>query len=229
MDGSKLRELLALRFNEGELRTLCFDLKNADPAQFKDLDYDSLPGAGVADKGRELVAYFERRQSLPVLIQVGRARRADITWPSLPEMAAPGASLGPTRKKYYVASARDESEIAAKFDVSDEHFERTTNFAEAYLVIFDLSKPPVDWLKYVGGKDPLLPFMVFVALEGVTRLDGTSILDVVHNCYEFKAQVWQDQKDLLVAMKTAEYVRKLAEQIELAARNMALAGEKKSL
>ena len=47
-----LRQILAERFNEGELRTLCFDLG---------IDYENLPGQGKADKARELVAYFQRR------------------------------------------------------------------------------------------------------------------------------------------------------------------------
>jgi hypothetical protein len=42
----RLRELLTTRFNEGELRTFCFDLG---------IDYDDLPGAGKAGRARELV------------------------------------------------------------------------------------------------------------------------------------------------------------------------------
>ena len=47
----RLRQTLTDHFDEGELRTLCFDLR---------IDYASLPGEGKADKARELVAYCER-------------------------------------------------------------------------------------------------------------------------------------------------------------------------
>jgi hypothetical protein len=56
---SRLRQILAERFDEGELRTLCFDLG---------IEYDDLPGKGRADKARELVAYLERRDRIPDLI-----------------------------------------------------------------------------------------------------------------------------------------------------------------
>jgi S1-C subfamily serine protease len=68
---TKLRQILVNRFDEGELRTLCFDLG---------VDYDSLPGAGKADKAREVVAYLERREQLYELVKVGRQHRSDIPW-----------------------------------------------------------------------------------------------------------------------------------------------------
>jgi hypothetical protein len=67
----KLRQILSRRFDEGELRTLCFD---------SGMDYDSLPGTGKADKARELVAYFERRERIPDLVRIGKQLRPDISW-----------------------------------------------------------------------------------------------------------------------------------------------------
>lgn len=64
-----LRVILVERFDEGELRTLCFDLE---------IDYDSLPGKGKADKARELLAYLERRHRISDLVEYIRARRPDI-------------------------------------------------------------------------------------------------------------------------------------------------------
>ena len=64
-----LRKILVERFSEGELRTLCFDLK---------VDYDSLPGQGKADKARELVAYCRRYASLGELVETARKQRKDI-------------------------------------------------------------------------------------------------------------------------------------------------------
>ncbi|MFP4436184.1 MAG: TIR domain-containing protein [Chloroflexaceae bacterium] len=68
---TRLRELLTTRFNEGELRTLCFDLG---------IDYDDLPGAGKADKARELVSYCARHARLVDLPARGRQVRPDISW-----------------------------------------------------------------------------------------------------------------------------------------------------
>jgi len=67
----KLRQILTERFDEGELRTLCFDLG---------VDYDGLPGRGKAEKARDIVAYLERREQLQELVEVGRQHRSDISW-----------------------------------------------------------------------------------------------------------------------------------------------------
>jgi hypothetical protein len=61
-DQVTLLQILETRFNDGELRKLCF---------FLDIDYDSLPGAGKADKARELV-------------ETGKQLRTDIVWPDVP-------------------------------------------------------------------------------------------------------------------------------------------------
>jgi hypothetical protein len=66
-----LRQRLSAHFDEGELRTLCFDLGIA---------YDDLPGEGKADKARELVAYLERHGRIPELVAIGRRLRPDVPW-----------------------------------------------------------------------------------------------------------------------------------------------------
>jgi len=59
----ELRQTLATKFDENELRALAFDLS---------VDLDALPGNGLLAKATELVAYFERR---------GQMRRlADEVW-----------------------------------------------------------------------------------------------------------------------------------------------------
>ncbi len=68
---ANLRKILTERFDEGELRTLCFDLG---------LTYDTLSGTGQADKAREVVAYFERRESVRELVEGIRERRPDISF-----------------------------------------------------------------------------------------------------------------------------------------------------
>ena len=69
-----LRQTLTERFDEGELRTLCFDLN---------IDFQSLPGEGKADKARELTAYLERHGRLYDLLKTGPQLRPDIAWDTL--------------------------------------------------------------------------------------------------------------------------------------------------
>ncbi len=66
---TRLRQILLDRFNEEELRTLCFDMA---------LDYDMLPGRGKEGKARELLAYLERRNRLPELVELMLRARPDI-------------------------------------------------------------------------------------------------------------------------------------------------------
>jgi len=71
---SQLLEILDQRFDEGELKTLCFYL---------DVDYDNLPDKGKANKARELIKYLERRNRIPELVRVGKQLRPDISWPEV--------------------------------------------------------------------------------------------------------------------------------------------------
>ena len=71
---TELRQELVTRFNEDELRTLCFDLG---------VDYDGLPGEGKVGKARELVAFLDRRSRIPELLKFGRQLRPDVPWPDL--------------------------------------------------------------------------------------------------------------------------------------------------
>jgi hypothetical protein len=88
-----LREMLVDRFDDTELRTLCFDLE---------VDYDGLSGEGKADKARELIAYLARRERLAELIERGRQARPDIPWEemSVANRASPSVSqsLPPERR-----------------------------------------------------------------------------------------------------------------------------------
>ena len=67
-----LRQIFTTRYNEGELRSLCFDLG---------MDYGSLPGKGQSDKVIELITYFNRRKQLSELIRLAKIQRQDIAWP----------------------------------------------------------------------------------------------------------------------------------------------------
>ncbi len=71
---SRLFQILTERFNQDELRTLCFELP---------VDYDSLTGEGLAGKARELVALLKRHERIRDLIRIGHRMRPDIDWPGI--------------------------------------------------------------------------------------------------------------------------------------------------
>jgi formylglycine-generating enzyme required for sulfatase activity len=78
-DLAQLRDALDTRFDEGELRDLCFDLR---------VDYGDLPGRDKGDKARELVAHLERRGRLTALVNRVRELRPgalEIALPTRPE------------------------------------------------------------------------------------------------------------------------------------------------
>ena len=71
----RLLQLLDGRFNEEELKTLCFHLG---------VDYDNLPAIGKAGKARELILHLQRRERIPALIQTGQQIRPDVPWEKPP-------------------------------------------------------------------------------------------------------------------------------------------------
>jgi hypothetical protein len=71
---TELREILATRFDESELRTLCYELCE---------DYENLPPEGKAGKARELIRYLERRDRIPELVETGKRLRPGISWPEV--------------------------------------------------------------------------------------------------------------------------------------------------
>ncbi|MFP4441288.1 MAG: SUMF1/EgtB/PvdO family nonheme iron enzyme [Chloroflexaceae bacterium] len=91
----RLREILVTRFNNEELRTLCFDL---------DIDYDDLVGEGKAGKARELVAFLERHARIADLIALGQQLRPDADWGASGE--APSTPANPTALTEPVPSPR---------------------------------------------------------------------------------------------------------------------------
>jgi signal transduction histidine kinase len=74
----ELHQIFGERFNKGEFQTLCFYLG---------VDYDALPGEGLGDKVRELVAYCERHGQSAELIHSGARLRPDVAWPDVPAAA----------------------------------------------------------------------------------------------------------------------------------------------
>jgi len=68
---ARLRQILTTRFNDSELRDLCFDLE---------IPYDDWKDEGRAGKARELVAYVKRRNDTSRLVEAIKQQRADIRW-----------------------------------------------------------------------------------------------------------------------------------------------------
>ncbi len=71
LDLRKLRLKVTKYFNESELRNLCFDMN---------IDYEDLDGNNKSDKARELIAYCERRKSIPKLVARLRKLRPRVSW-----------------------------------------------------------------------------------------------------------------------------------------------------
>jgi serine/threonine protein kinase len=68
----RLHKILCERFDEAELRTLCFEIGQ--------VDYDELSGSGKNVKARELISYLVRRNRIDDLVAVGQQVRSDIEW-----------------------------------------------------------------------------------------------------------------------------------------------------
>lgn len=121
MSFATLHQLLVERFSEGELQTLCLHLQ---------VDYESLPGAGKADKARELVVYLDRRRALLELVTAGKQLRPDIRWEELEAITNNGqtaASGNPVQQQVaqLPAKVRDNKQHPV-WDVYDEY--RTARF-----------------------------------------------------------------------------------------------------
>jgi hypothetical protein len=67
----QLVEILSDRFNEEELKSLCFRLG---------VDYENLPAAGKSHKARELVHYMDRRDRLSELLGEIKVLRPELPW-----------------------------------------------------------------------------------------------------------------------------------------------------
>ncbi len=103
----QLRQMLARHFNEGELRDLCFDLRNLYNL---DLDYSSLPGQGKGDKARELVAYLDRRHRVDELMTACRKLRPELDWGKAGEETLIPPRLVPERLNRIFICATTRSE-----------------------------------------------------------------------------------------------------------------------
>lgn len=86
----QLRVILDERFNESELRDLCFDL---------DIDYDSLSGTSKSDKARELIDRLRRYQRIPALQTRLQQFRPDISLETVVDSVEQQSLLSPSQVK----------------------------------------------------------------------------------------------------------------------------------
>ncbi|MCA9964671.1 MAG: hypothetical protein KC423_10525 [Anaerolineales bacterium] len=74
-DLTQLRQLIEQTFDQGQLRTLCFDLGVA---------YDDLPGETRPDKVRELIVHCQQHGKLELLVETCARHRPHLAWPGEP-------------------------------------------------------------------------------------------------------------------------------------------------
>jgi len=135
-----LRRNLEHLFNEGELRTLCFD---------KRVDYDSLGSGGKADKARELVALADRNGWLMELEAIVRRMRP---------------ASGTTYSYERVQELHDSILATSQPDVRDAFVEFTQQI-EVYLNAFSLLHKQLEEWKDVHNLLQNLQF-VFAPCRG---------------------------------------------------------------
>lgn len=99
-------DYLTQHYNEGEIRTLCFDLG---------IDYDSLPAVGKADKARELITYCARFGRMNELVTAAQRGRPAYT----PPAPAPTTTAQPTSRS---TISLDRSSCFISYSHQDEAF-----------------------------------------------------------------------------------------------------------
>ncbi len=73
----QLRQEMVEAFNEEELKTLCFDLG---------VDYENVAGDTKAEKTREIISLFERKDRLKNLVLQCRRMRPEVDWPDVTDL-----------------------------------------------------------------------------------------------------------------------------------------------
>lgn len=174
-----MHRILCERFDEGELRTLCFYLQ---------IDYDNLPGVGKENKARELVVYLDRRERLSELVEAGQKQRPDIPWRKN-DIGGEGRSI--PRKVTAHAVIVDEDASFTRL-VAEALAKLGLTVAEAY--------SPESALKLVKRYQPDTVLMGWTGREGA----GTWAKECRGLCPNvkiigFAASSWPDDKDVLDA------------------------------
>lgn len=110
----ELRQILVQRFDEEELRDLCFDLN---------VDYDGLRGEGKISKARELVTWFERNGRLPELESTICSKRASLQ-----------IAFSPDRVQKLEATIKAEAKPAVR-DAFDEFTQQIASYLDEFRLL----------------------------------------------------------------------------------------------
>lgn len=149
---ARLRKALVERFDDEELRTLCFDL---------DVNYDTLAGKELIGKARELIARFEKDGRLPALLAAGRELRPHADWDEIaaayaqasrvvagadPETPAPLADQQAALERYLRALrlACNALPLAALADDGDPHRRAELTLNRVYIALDTTTQVPVE-------------------------------------------------------------------------------------
>jgi predicted ATPase len=141
----RLRQGLVDCFNEEELHTLCFDME---------LDYESLPAQGKAGKAREIVAYFERTNSISRLVEWCRCSRPNGPWGGMPEQLL-GANLFGASSSPSAATVFEKNNSGHLFEQYASVLRNLAAKHPLILVLDDLQwvdRASADLLSYLGQR-----------------------------------------------------------------------------
>jgi hypothetical protein len=119
-----LWQLLEQYFNLEELEALCFQLH---------INVENMPGSTLTGKARQLVAYCERHQLLPQLLNLCRQNRPHADWPPLPSADSGPAYLAPAVEGDGGAPLHVQSDMErrhAERQISQAFFEGLTRLVE---------------------------------------------------------------------------------------------------
>ncbi len=180
-----LRQLLTDFFSDSELRTLCFDLN---------IDYESLPGMGKADKAREVVVYAKHHGLLSVLVVECRRLRPHVAWPDVSQVSPLGQKQSSTVREDTNSSFRPVGLVVAPLErLPGVEVSTGKKFLADGLPFYMQSIAAVkiamdkeqEWEKQLyfnvtGGYRGLVPFAVLAAQLLSTRPEERVVTEIIY-------------------------------------------------
>lgn len=113
------------RFNEEELRALCFSLS---------IDYNDLPGNGKSSKAREIAQYLKRHNLISKLLEIGVQLRPDIDWTTA---SAKSDITSGRRKVYHNLPQPDYVEFIGREDELERLFDLLSSRNRSWIITID--------------------------------------------------------------------------------------------
>lgn len=192
----QLRKQLGKYFSEGELETLCFDLR---------IDYENLPGRTKADKARELIETMERNGRLSELVHLCKQQRPNVQWPYLKSplvsreakpprltphnLPRPSSFVGRKIEKAQIHSALLDPET---YLISIDGIGGIGKSSLALTVAYDCLNAIEDFTK----KEPVASFSGFIWASAKDRkLSLNTLLDIIVLTLDYPSVVQQLPKE----------------------------------